>query len=133
MSKHIDIEDISRYVSNKMSPEQETILQEHISECEECSKKLKEYRALHYAFIGIEKESPARRILFKIYHNPFVRVAAAIVLVAGIGFAVYTSRPKGTPINMGNDAPVYLSADSLSRDSLPKQDTIQCAPLQSQE
>lgn len=128
MSKHIDINDISRYVSNKMSPEEETSVQEHISGCEECSKKLKDFRTLHSVFMGEEKENSFKNFFFKVYHNPIVRVAAVIAIVAGVGFAIYSSRPKGTKINVGTEAPTYLSTDSLSRDSIPDQDTMIYVP-----
>lgn len=129
MSKHLITEDISRYVTNKMSLEEETSLQEHISECEECARKVKEFRALHYAFISEETVSRTKRIWLTIYHNPFVRIAAVLAIVAGVGFAVYSSRPqKGNTINAGNEAPAYLSADSLSRDSIPDIDSIRYTP-----
>ena len=121
--KHLDIETIYRYVSGKLSPSQETDFQEHISECDECRKKLSGFRSLSTELSENNQENKVRIVFRRIYHSPYVRVAALLIIVAGIGFAIYNSTPKGVPVNNGLNPENVFSIDSMPKKAEPA-DTI---------
>lgn len=110
MNKHLDIYTIHQYVSNRLTPEQESIVQEHISECAKCREEVRRYRAL-VAGMTSRDEKPAG-VIKLIWKSTLFRVAASLILVAGISFAIYDSRPKALPVQSGHDSGVILSTDT---------------------
>ncbi len=117
--KHIDIERLGLYISNRLTTEEENNIQEHLIQCPECRKKLKNLRALHNGFfkdeenVAVKNKSRITAVYFK--------VAASLIVLAGISFFVYTSVNNGadkvlTPLSPQErvlENPVF-SVDSLS-------------------
>ena len=56
MNGHIDIRTLTDYLLNRLSPEEETRVQEHLSSCPECAGKLEGMRRLRQGFFGEEEE-----------------------------------------------------------------------------
>ena len=50
MNRHIDIDRLSRYYLNRLTPEEETAVQEHLRNCPECSDRLEAMRKLRKGF-----------------------------------------------------------------------------------
>lgn len=110
MSRHLDSHTIFRYVSNRMTPQDETSVQEHISECSKCRAAVERYRALA---AGLEPEASRAQPRFRlIYKSTLFRVAASLIIVAGITFTIINTRPKSLPIQGGHDSGAILSTDT---------------------
>ena len=110
MSRHLDSHTIFRYVSNRMTPQDETSVQEHISECSKCRAAVERYRALA---AGLEPEASIVQPRFRlIYKSTLFRVAASLIIVAGITFTIINTRPKSLPIQGGHDSGAILSTDT---------------------
>ena len=127
MSKHLDKYTTFRYVSNQLTPEQETLVQEHISECAKCRDEIRKYRALSSGIGTEQSESPS--IIKLIYKSTLFRVAASLIIVAGITFAIMNSRPEPLPIQGGHDSGTILSTDTYQPDTY-EPDTYQPATQQ---
>lgn len=118
MSRHLDKVIIFKYLSNKLTEDKETLIQEHLMECDECMNGVEKARKL---FSMYEEDSHGRakvawyKLLIK---SKAFQVAAAVVLIVGITLAISLSRPKNLQIHAGYDSGTILSIDSLSRDSL---------------
>ena len=115
MSKHLDKYTTFRYVSNQLTPEQETLVQEHISECAKCRDEIRKYRALSSGIGTEQSESPS--IIKLIYKSTLFRVAASLIIVAGVTFAIMNSRPEPLPIQGGHDSGTILSTDTYQPDT----------------
>lgn len=110
MSRHLDSHTIFRYVSNRMTPQDETSVQEHISECSKCRAAVERYRALA---AGLEPEaSKVQPRFILIFKSTLFRVAASLIIVAGITFTIINTRPKSLPIQGGHDSGAILSTDT---------------------
>ena len=110
MSRHLDSHTIFRYVSNRMTPQDETSVQEHISECSKCRAAVERYRALA---ASLEPEASRVQPRFRlIYKSTLFRVAASLIIVAGITFTIINTRPKSLPIQGGHDSGAILSTDT---------------------
>jgi hypothetical protein len=112
-NNHLNSDSIFKYVSGKMSPEEETSVQKHISECPECRNKLRSFRSLSFFFSEKESKSKSHTFFLKIYHNTYFRIAAVLVVVLGIGFGIYKSRPTGFPIQEGVSPENVFSTDTF--------------------
>ncbi|HIZ85777.1 MAG TPA: zf-HC2 domain-containing protein [Candidatus Coprenecus stercoravium] len=84
MSRHIDIETLSKYFLNQLSREEETAVQEHLRSCPECAGKLASMRRLRREFFEDAEKKPS--VMFRIVHSGWTKAAAAVILLAGIGF-----------------------------------------------
>lgn len=126
MSRHLDSHTIFRYVSNRMTPQDETSVQEHISECSKCRAAVERYRALA---AGLEPEASRVQPRFRlICKSTLFRVAASLIIVAGITFTIINTRPKSLPIQGGHDSGAILSTDTYQPETYQpgtqKADTI---------
>ena len=127
MSRHLDSHTIFRYVSNRMTPQDETSVQEHISECSKCRAAVERYRALA---AGLEPEASRVQPRFRlIYKSTLFRVAASLIIVAGVTFAIMNSGPEPLPIQGGHDSGTILSTDTYQPDTY-EPDTYQPATQQ---
>ena len=97
MSRHLDSHTIFRYVSNRMTPQDETSVQEHISECSKRRAAEERYRALA---AGLEPEASK------------VQPRFIPIFVAGITFTIINTRPKSLPIQSGHGSGAILSTDT---------------------
>ena len=61
---HLSLEHLSRYLSNKLSVREQDEVQEHLQQCPQCRKKLKEMRALHSGFFAEEKKEELHKKRF---------------------------------------------------------------------
>ena len=68
---------IGQYMMNKMSPEEETLLQEHLYLCPECSRKLQEMRRLKM----VDKK--------KLRQRNFVKILVSIILFFSGSYGIY--------------------------------------------
>ena len=89
MNGHIDIRTLTDYFLNRLSPEEETRVQEHLSSCPECAWKLEGMRRLRQGFFGEEEEKTAVPALTRILRSGWTRAAAAVIIIAGIGVISY--------------------------------------------
>lgn len=133
MSRHLDSHTIFRYVSNRMTPQDETSVQEHISECSKCRAAVERYRALA---AGLEPEASRVQPRFRlIYKSTLFRVAASLIIVAGITFTIINTRPKSLPIQCGHDSGAILSTDTYQPETQKadttgtESDTLATAPV----
>ena len=79
MNRHIDIDTLSRYLMNRLTQDEETAVQEHLRHCPECAGRLDAMRKLRKGF----------------FEDEWTKVAAAAVIVAGIGlFTAETVRNR---------------------------------------
>ena len=115
MSKHLDKYTTFRYISNQLTPEQETLVQEHISECAKCREEIRKYRALTSGINAKQHQSPS--VIKLIYKSTLFRVAASLIIVAGVTFAIINSRPEPLPIQGGHDSGTILSTDIYQPDT----------------
>lgn len=115
MSKHLDKYTTFRYISNQLTPEQETLVQEHISECAKCREEIRKYRALTSGINAEQPQSPS--VIKLIYKSTLFRVAASLIIVAGVTFAIMNSRPEPLPIQGGHDSGTILSTDTYQPDT----------------
>jgi hypothetical protein len=127
MSKHLDKYTTFRYISNQLTPEQETLVQEHVSECDKCREEIRKYRALTSGINAEQPQSPS--VIKLIYKSTLFRVAASLIIVAGITFAIMNSRPEPLPIQGGHDSGTILSTDTYQPDTY-QPDTYQPATQQ---
>lgn len=98
MNKHIDIRTLSDYFLNRLGNEEETAVQEHLSSCPECRKKLEAMRRLREGvFTGERKRTRHDNVLFRVLHSGWTKAAAAAVIVCGIGITAYE-----TSVNRNN-------------------------------
>jgi hypothetical protein len=110
MSKHLDKYTTFRYISNQLTPEQETLVQEHISECDKCREEIRKYRALTSGINTDQPQSPS--VIKLIYKSTLFRVAASLIIVAGVTFAIMNDHPKSLPIQSGHDSGTILSTET---------------------
>ena len=79
MSGHIDIRTLSDYFLNRLTSEEETAVQEHLSVCPECRARLEAMRRLRRGMFGEEESSMERRpVFFRILRSGWTKAAAAI-------------------------------------------------------
>ncbi len=87
---HLDIKTLSDYFLNRLSPQEETEVQEHLSSCPECASALNAMRRLKEGFFEDDSAAPARRpVLFRIMRSGWTKAAAAVIIVAGLGIFTY--------------------------------------------
>lgn len=87
MKGHIDIDTLSKYFLNMLSPEEETKVQEHLRVCPECSAILKAMRSLRKGFQEDRQKENGKEVLFRILRTGWAKAAAVIILTAGISIA----------------------------------------------
>lgn len=68
---------IGQYMMNKMSPEEETLLQEHLYLCPECSRKLQEMRRLAETLADRQVKMVDKK---KLRQRNFVKILVSIIL-----------------------------------------------------
>lgn len=116
---------IGQYMMNKMSPEEETLLQEHLYSCPECQRKLQEMRKLANALTNESLRIPAKP---KRRQRHFVKILVSILLLCSGSYCIYLwkSSLPDTPIIHTVSPPVYHHADSLQqRDTInPSVDSL---------
>ena len=85
MNRHIDIDTLSRYLLNRLTQDEETAVQEHLRHCPKLRK----------GFFEDEEAHDRKSVIFRIVHSRWTKVAAAAVIVAGIGlFTAETVRNR---------------------------------------
>lgn len=91
MNRHIDIKTLEDYFLNRLSPEEETEVQEHLSSCPECSSRLDAMRRLRDGFFGDVEDGKALRppVVLRVLRSGWTRAAAAAVIIAGAGLLTY--------------------------------------------
>lgn len=90
MSGHIDIRTLSDYFLNRLTSEEETAVQEHLSVCPECRARLEALRRLRRGMFGEEESSMERRpVFFRVLRSGWIKAAAAVILICGIGIFTY--------------------------------------------
>lgn len=90
MSGHIDIRTLSDYFLNRLTSEEETAVQEHLSVCPECRARLEAMRRLRRGMFGEEESSMERRpVFFRVLRSGWTKAAAAVILICGIGIFTY--------------------------------------------
>ena len=90
MSGHIDIRTLSDYFLNRLTSEEETVVQEHLSVCPECRARLEAMRRLRRGMFGEEESSMERRpVFFRVLRSGWTKAAAAVILICGIGIFTY--------------------------------------------
>ena len=77
---------VGRYMMNKMSPEEETLFQEHLISCPTCRRKLQEMRNLAAALSANHPNSLAKREYKK---RHFVKILVSILLFFSGGYGIY--------------------------------------------
>ena len=77
---------VGRYLMNKMSPEEETLFQEHLISCPACHRKLQEMRNLASALSANRPHSLAKRECKK---RHFVKILVSIVLFFSGSYGIY--------------------------------------------
>ena len=106
MSGHIDIRTLSDYFLNRLTSEEETAVQEHLSVCPECRARLEAMRRLRRGMFGEEESSMERRpVFFRVLRSGWTKAAAAVILICGIGIFTYD-----TVRNRSNVAPSATGA-----------------------
>ena len=90
MSGHIDIRTLSDYFLNRLTSEEETVVQEHLSVCPECRARLEAMRRLRRGMFEEEESSMERRpVFFRVLRSGWIKAAAAVILICGIGIFTY--------------------------------------------
>lgn len=90
MNGHIDIKTLSEYFLNKLTRDEETLVQEHISSCPECRKRLEAMRRLSQGIFGEDTGAADIRPVFtRIIRSAWTKAAAALIIVTGIGYFTY--------------------------------------------
>lgn len=90
MNGHIDIKTLSEYFLNRLTREEETQVQEHLSSCPECRKHLEAMRRLHQGMFGEETGTGSiRLVMTRIVRSTWAKAAAVLILVLGIGYFTY--------------------------------------------
>ncbi|CCY35624.1 putative uncharacterized protein [Alistipes sp. CAG:831] len=90
MSGHIDIRTLSDYFLNRLTSEEETAVQEHLSVCAECRARLEAMRRLQRGMFGEEETSVERLpVFFRIVRSGWTKAAAAVIIACGIGIFTY--------------------------------------------
>lgn len=77
---------IGQYMMNKMSPEEETLLQEHLYSCPECSRKLQEMRRLADTLADRQVNMGDKK---KFRQRHFVKILVSIILFFSGGYGIY--------------------------------------------
>lgn len=103
MNTHINIKTLSDYFLNRLSCEEETAVQEHLSSCPECRKKLEDMRRLRDGvFADGRKRTRHDTVLFRVLRSGWTKAAAAAIIICGIGLTAYetsVNRNNGTELN----------------------------------
>lgn len=118
--------DIGRYLFNKMTLDEETEFQFHLSQCSQCQSELQAIRDLTEGLKDEEVEVkelqeksylPSRKRIF-LYRS---LVAASILLLCCLGIAFFYN-PNNTPTQKALIPDTYLYQDSVSnrQDTLPQ-------------
>ena len=82
MNRHIDIDTLSRYLLNRLTQDEETAVHDAM-------------RKLRKGFFEDEEAHDRKSVIFRIVHSRWTKVAAAAVIVAGIGlFTAETVRNR---------------------------------------
>lgn len=111
-------QDIGRYLLNKMSSEEETDFQFHLSQCEICRTKLTEMRCLAKSLTEISAPVRIKRKKGKIKALYLYKVGAAIAALFLIGyFLFFTFRKENNTIYQGLQPNQFHQADTIKRDS----------------
>ncbi len=121
-SEHIDTERLGRYLSNKLTVQEQDLIQEHLHQCQQCSKRLKEMRALHQGFFSKE-EAPSKRK--RISTGLYIKAAASLALLVGLSLFIYNSTHNNASNSLTPHIPQQreLTNPVLSADSVVKKDT----------
>ena len=77
---------IGQYMMNKMSPEEETLLQEHLYLCPECSRKLQEMRRLAETLADRQVKMVDKK---KLRQRNFVTILVSIILFFSGSLGIY--------------------------------------------
>ena len=77
---------IGQYMMNKMSPEEETLLQEHLYLCPECSRKLQEMRRLAETLADRQAKMVDKK---KLRQRNFVKILVSIILFFSGSYGIY--------------------------------------------
>ena len=77
---------IGQYMMNKMSPEEETLLQEHLYLCPECSRKLQEMRRLAETLADRQVKMVDKK---KLRQRNFVKILVSIILFFSGSYGIY--------------------------------------------
>ena len=77
---------IGQYMMNKMSPEEETLLQEHLYLCPECSRKLQEMRRLAETLADRQVKMVDKK---KLRQRNFVKILVSIILFFSVSYGIY--------------------------------------------
>lgn len=117
--KHLSKETILKYYTNALTPQEEDQVQEHLLNCDKCSKKIDELRYLHQE---LYREETAPKFKFRRVHFLTITAAAAcIILLVGIVQFISNSGPDGVDLHKINhgrhENPVF------STDTFPQKDT----------
>ena len=111
-------QDIGRYLLNKMSSEEETDFQFHLSQCEICCTKLTEMRCLAKSLTEISAPVRIKRKKGKIKALYLYKVGAAIAALFLIGyFLFFTFRKENNTIYQGLQPNQFHQADTIKTDS----------------
>ena len=95
MNRHIDIDILSRYLLNRLTQDEETAVQEHLRQCPECAGRLEAMRKLRNVFFEDTESQDRKSVIFRIVRSRWTKVAAAVIIVAGIGlFTAETVRNR---------------------------------------
>ena len=90
MSGHIDIRTLSDYFLNRLTSEEETAVQEHLSVCPECRARLEAMRRLRRGMFGeVESSTERHPVFFRILRSGWTKAAVAVILICGIGIFTY--------------------------------------------
>jgi len=95
MNGHIDIRTLSDYFLNRLSREEETAVQEHLSGCPECRDRLE---AMRRFFEDGAQDLSRGPVFFRILRSGWIKAAAAVIVVAGIGVLTYDTLRNRTNI-----------------------------------
>lgn len=126
MNGHIDIKTLSGYFLNRLSPEEETAVQEHLHKCPECSARLEAMRKLRQGLFQEDTGQSRPKVIFRILRSGWTKAAAAVIVVAGIGFTTFQTIKNRSNIirqheilNNGNEGDNALDIDTFDmEDSL---------------
>jgi len=120
---------IGQYMMNKMSPEEETLFQEHLYSCSECQQKLQEMRKLAKALTNESLKQPHPQ---KHRYTHFVKVIVSFLLLFSGGYGIYLwqNHSSETPIVRPTSPATFHHVDSISRHDTIKNTLQPSFPIQ---
>lgn len=122
--KHVDMNTLTDYLLDRLSLEEEAAVQEHLCECPECGKKVKDIRNLRKAFQEPSSVPAASSLFTRVIRSSWTKAAAAIAIIAGGSILFINYRHHADPLMQQEILNGRQEDQTFAIDTFDREDSI---------